>query len=82
MQKKTSPKKLSDYFIKLLEDYPYHQFMAIWQGQQLDDLIENLPLGHTVCIHDYSESYACRGQNKIQSQYFDVNPILTRIYDI
>ena len=47
--------------------------MALWQRKQLDDLLENLPLGHVVCIHDYSESYACRGQNEIQSQYFDVN---------
>ena len=72
VQKETSPKELFHFFIKLLEDYPYHQFMAIWQRKQLD-LLENLPLGHAVCIHDYSESYSCRGQNEIQSQYFDVN---------
>ena len=47
--------------------------MAIWQKKQLDDLLENLPTEHVVCIHNYSESYACRGQNEIQSQYFDVN---------
>lgn len=47
--------------------------MAIWQRKQLDELLENLPLGHIVSIHDYSESYSCRGQNEIQSQYFDVN---------
>ena len=47
--------------------------MAIWQRKQLNDLLENLPLGHAVCIHDYSESYSCRGQKDIQSQYFDVN---------
>jgi len=47
--------------------------MAISQRKQLDDLLENLQLGHVVCIHDYSESYACRGQNEIQSQNFDVN---------
>jgi len=73
VRKETSPKELFQYFIKLLEDYPYHQFMAIWQRKQLDDLLENLPLGHAVCIHDYSESYSCRGQNEIQLQYFDVN---------
>lgn len=73
VQKETSPKELFLYFIELLDTYPHHQFMAIWQRKQLDDLLENLPLGHVVCVHDYSESYACRGQNEIQSQYFDVN---------
>lgn len=73
VQKETCPKELFQYFFKLLEEYPYHQFMAIWQRKQLDELLENLPLGHVVSIHDYSESYSCRGQNEIQSQYFDVN---------
>ena len=73
VQKETSPKELFQYFIELLDTYPHHHFMAIWQRKQLDDLLENLPLGHVVCVHDYSESYACRGQNEIQSQYCDVN---------
>jgi len=73
VQKETLPKELFQYFINLLDTYPHHQFMALWQRKDLDDLLENLPLGHVVCIHDYSESYACTGQNEIQSQYFDVN---------
>ena len=73
VQKETLPKELFQYLIELLDTYPHHQLMAIWQRKQLDNLLENLPLGHVVCIHDYSESYACRGQNEIQSQYFDVN---------
>lgn len=73
VQQETAPKELFQYFIKLLEAYPLHQFIAVWQKNQLDDLLENLPLGHVVCIHDYSESYSCRGQKEIQSQYFDVN---------
>ena len=36
-------------------------------------LIDNLPLGHVVCIHDYSESYSCRGKNETQSEFFDIN---------
>ena len=47
--------------------------MTIWQRKQLDDLLENLPIDHILCIHDYSESYSCRGQNEIQSQYYDIN---------
>ena len=73
VQQETAPKELFQYFIKLLEAYPLHQFIAVWQKKQLDDLLQNLPLGHVVCIHDYSESYSCRGQKEIQSQYFDVN---------
>lgn len=45
--------------------------MARWQRDQLDNLLENLPLGHVVCMHDYSEGYACRQQDEIQSEYFD-----------
>ena len=37
--------------------------------------LENLPLDEAVCIHDYSEGYACRFQDEIQSQYFDVNKV-------
>jgi len=73
VQTEILPKELFQYLIELLDTYPHHQFIAIWQRKQLDDLLENLPLGHVVCIHDYSESYACRGQNEIQSQYYDVN---------
>ncbi|KAK2564186.1 hypothetical protein P5673_012428 [Acropora cervicornis] len=73
VRKETLPKELLQYLIELLDTYRHHQFMAIWQRKQLDDLLENLPLGHVVCIHDYSKSYACKGQNEIQFQYLDVN---------
>lgn len=46
--------------------------MARLQREQLDSLLENLPLGHVVCVHDYSEGYACRKQDETQSEYFDV----------
>ena len=36
-------------------------------AEEAADLLENLPVGHVVCIHDYSESYASRGQNERQS---------------
>jgi len=47
--------------------------MPVWQRRQLDELLENLPLELVVCTCDYSKNYLCRGQNEIQSQYFDVN---------
>lgn len=72
VQKETSPSELFKYFKELLGSYPYHSFMARWQRDQLDNLLENLPLGHVVCVHDYSEGYACRQQDETQSEYFDV----------
>jgi len=75
VEKCTGPKELFDYFIELLGQFPYHSFLAKWQREQLDALLENLPLDQAVCIHDYSEGYACRFQDEIQSQYFDVNKV-------
>ena len=71
----TGPKELFDYFIQLLGQFSYHPFLAKWQREQLDSLLENLPLNEAVCIPDYSEGYACRFQDEIQSQYFDVNKV-------
>lgn len=70
--KETPPSELFKYFNQLLKEYPSHSFMARWQREQLDNLLDNLPQGHVVCIHDYSEGYTCRKQDEIQSEYFDV----------
>lgn len=70
--RETSPCELFEFFKELLRDYPYHTFMARWQREQMDSLLENLPIGHAVCVHDYSEGYSCRQQDEIQSEYFDV----------
>jgi len=72
VQKDTSPFRLFSYFKDLLKVYPSHSFMARWQREQLDNLLEHLPVGHVVCVHDYSEGYACRKQDETQSEYFDV----------
>ena len=71
IQKDTPPVQLFSYFKKLLKVYPGHSFMARWQCEQLDSLLDHLPLGH-LCVHDYSEGYTCRKQDEIQSKYFDV----------
>lgn len=63
---------LNKYFKEVLATYPYHSFVAKWQRDQLGNLLDNLPLGHVVCLHDYSEGYACRQQDETQSEYFDV----------
>ena len=72
VQKETPPFQLFSYFKDLLKVYPSHSFMARWQREQLDNLLEHLPIGHVVCIHDYSEGYTCRKQDETQSEYFDV----------
>lgn len=72
IQKDTPPVQLFSYFKELLKVYPGHSFMARWQREQLDSLLDHLPLGHVVCVHDYSEGYTCRKQDEIQSEYFDV----------
>ena len=75
MQKETPPSQLFKYFTDLLAGYPSHIFMARWQRDQLDSLVNNLPQGHVVCIHDYSEGYTCRKQEETQSEYFDINKV-------
>ena len=72
VQKETPPSEIFRYFKELLATYPSHQFTARWQRDQIDNLLNHLPLAHVVCIHDYSEGYTCRQQNEIQSEYFDV----------
>ena len=71
VQKETPLSELFGYFKELLFEYPRHSFMARWQREQLDSLLDNLPLKH-VYVHDYSDGYACRSQDEIQSEYFDI----------
>ena len=59
VDKCTTPKELFYYFLELLGQFPYHSFLAKWQWEQLDFLLENLTTDRAVCIHDYSDGYAC-----------------------
>ena len=70
VNKETKPGELYNYLKDLIRDYPYHDFMAHWQKEQYDILRQTLPLGHVLCVHDYSENYQCSYQNEIQSLYF------------
>ena len=70
VDKLTSPGEMFSCLQNLLQTYPSHQFRANWQNQQLRELVENLPTGHAVAIHDYSENYSCAMQDQIQSLYF------------
>ena len=53
--KSTSPGKMVNYFKSPLSKFPYHQRRAKWQNKQMKILIENLPLDHVCCVHNYSE---------------------------
>lgn len=70
VQKETSPAEMFAHFLALLETFPAHQFRAQWQHKQMKNLLDNLPLEHVCCIHDYSENYACQQQDQIQSMYY------------
>lgn len=77
--KMTSPRELFQYFQDLLKHYPYHSFMAKWQREQMENLIEHLPSNEVVCVHDYSEGYSCCQQDELQSEYFDVAKVSLHI---
>jgi hypothetical protein len=58
--KKTSkPCETFSYFLQILRSFPYHQFSASWQSEQLRSLLDNLPQNHCITINNYSESYRC-----------------------
>ena len=52
--KETPVNEMFKYFLKLLNDYTYHSFMAKWQKDQFDNLVTNLPLNHVICVHTHA----------------------------
>ena len=70
VKKCTKPGYMIEYFRKLLETFPSHNFRAKWQNQQLKHIVTNLPLNHAISVHDYSENYRCKDQTELQSSYF------------
>ena len=77
--KETPPSQLFAYFKELLKGYMSHCFMARWQREQLNSLLDNLPMNHVVCIYDYSVGYTCRQQNEIQSEFFDPTKVFLHV---
>lgn len=53
-----------------LEEFPAHQHRAWWQFNQFKKMRENLPLGHTLRVMDFSENYSHTVKKRIQSAYF------------
>ena len=70
VKKKTKIGELYQHLISLLETFPSHNFRADWQHTQAKRLIETLPAGDVLVVHDYSENYRCTEKNEIQSSYF------------
>ncbi|XP_063425376.1 uncharacterized protein LOC134708659 [Mytilus trossulus] len=70
IKKKTSVNEMFLNLKKLLETFPAHQHRSNWQSNQLKSLVQNLPVNHCICIHDYSENYRCVEKEEIQSNYF------------
>ena len=71
VKKRTKVGELFKYFQSLLENFPSHQFRSEWQTKQEKHLIDNLPEGDIVAVHDFSENYRCIEKNNlIQSSYF------------
>ena len=58
------------FFLQILRSFPYHEFSASWQSEQLRSLLDNLPQNHCITIKDYSESYRCLDKTEIQTGYF------------
>ena len=48
VEMQTYPGEMFLYFTKLLETFPAHRFRAKWQHEQLQNLLENLPLGYVL----------------------------------
>ena len=67
--KNTKPGEMFNYFSTLLTDFPAHEHRANWQNHQFKNLLDNLPIYHAICVHDYAENYRCSDQQEIQSCY-------------
>ena len=70
VEKETPPGEMFAYFKSLFAKFSGHRLRANWQSKQLKSIVQCLPIGHVVCVHDYSENYSCQHQDQIQSLYY------------
>ena len=68
--KTTKPGDMFNYFKKILEHFPSHQFRATWQNEQFKQIKKCLPENHCLVVHDYSENFQCKDKIEVQSSYF------------
>ncbi|KAH3864821.1 hypothetical protein DPMN_027849 [Dreissena polymorpha] len=85
VKKTTAIGELYQHLISLLRTFPSHIFKADWQHTQAKRLMESLPVGDVLIVHDYSEDYSdrCTEKNENQSSYFqktEVSIHVSKIY--
>ncbi|CAC5398702.1 unnamed protein product [Mytilus coruscus] len=64
---------------KLIETFPVHQHRAIWQNEQFQNLVRNLPEKQCVCVHDCRKNYRCSELTEIQSAYFQKTEVSVHV---
>ena len=71
IEKETTPAVFMEHFLKSVDEFAHHEFLAKNQHKQHRALLEQLPLNHAIVINDYSLAYTCRYQDEVQTQFFD-----------
>lgn len=79
VEMETFPGEMVFTFTELLQTFVAHRFCTKWQHEHLQNLLDNLPLRHICCSHDYSENYACQHQDQIQSLYYGQTQASVRV---
>lgn len=74
-QKAVQFKEFFQELLNEMETYPAHIFRASWQQRQMALCISTLEPGEAMMLLDFSEYYACRYHNEVQSAFFDHNQV-------
>lgn len=74
IQKAMGPKELAEHFRSyVLHKMPPHQFRALWQWQQFQQMQRNLPVGEAVVVMDFSENHSMLTAGAVQSCHWTQN---------
>ena len=79
VKKTTKVGTLFKHLLELLKTYPRHQFNSEWQNKQAKFIMEHMPAGDVITIHDFSENYRCTTKNEIQSTYFQKSEVTIHV---
>ncbi|WAR17050.1 hypothetical protein MAR_031644 [Mya arenaria] len=79
VKKTTKVGSLFKHILELLKSYPRHQFNSEWQNKQAKFIMEHIPEGDVIAIHDFSENYRCTTQKEIQSTYFQKTEVTIHV---
>lgn len=79
IKQNTSPGEMFAYFCKLLQTFPAHSHRAVWQQTQFKSLMQHLPIGDCICVHDFSENYGCSDKQELQSTYFQRTEVTVHV---